>query len=301
MEKGTLGWPRGLLRKRGLLGFPDGRMPREAAELMMGVDPATSQLSLVTSAAGANTKGAWTTLPPRSGPAVTPFQADGIILNCQQATALRDFIVDIGIGGAGDAVDQILIENLQVAAGNDFQCPVSVPIPIRVPAGVRLAARAQASTGSSTLGMGVAVCRGGIFAANTYGRAKSYGFSLADSGGTSVDPGAVGNTKGAWSVLAASMEAPIDAAVLSIGSQLNPTINPSQLQLVDVGYGPAGSEVVVAGDIGILAGLSEDYYKPVLHPLNIRIPAGSRLVVRSQCAQTTATDRLFDAAILGLW
>jgi hypothetical protein len=69
---------------------------------------------------------------------------------------------------------------------------------------------------------------------------------------------------------------------------------------MDIGVGSAGSEQVLLGDMDLSASAGSDSIGPMAIGVPVRIPAGTRLAVRAQSNITDATDRLFDAMLLGV-
>lgn len=248
----------------------------------------------VTAGGSANTKGSYSELD-----ASTDIDADGFYLNILLSFG-ADFLIDIAIGAPGSEVD--VISNLQVssvAATTIVQEVIDIYIPLRVPAGTRLSARCQATTGSKTCFISGQLARGGRFRELGLSRATTYGANTADSGGTSVDPGATISTKGAYSQLSAAITNPIKYALVCIGNQANAARTDSNF-LSDIAIGGAGSESIVIPDL---------YFRPssatsTLRPHNFQrfvspIAAGTRLAARGLCGINDATDRLFDVVVIG--
>ena len=257
---------------------------------------ATAASDGATVTAGAlNTKGSWAELA-----AATALAGDLLIVQPGACSAAADYLVDIGIGAAGS--EQTIVSNLLICAGKGpgawFGCPIVLPISI--PAGTRLAARAQATTASATLTLiAHALARGWLDGA-PLSRVATYGAATADSGGTSIDPGGSANTKGAWTQLASATSADHRALLLALGNQAN-TVRTAGSWLVDIGIGAAGSEQTIVSNLFIRGDSSNDCVSTAMTlPLPIAIPAGTRLAVRAQSDITNATDRLFDAVLYGV-
>ena len=251
--------------------------------------------TLLTAHASADTKGAYAQLI-----AATSFDAVMAIVTLSNGSVASNvFLVDLAVGAA--ASEQILIADLHSAVASSANTtPATVRFPVAIPAGSRLAARCQASTGGLTIRAHVLLLGGG-FGQGVPGQiVDTYGASAADSGGTSVDPGGVANTKGAYSEITAATTRPLRALVLGLGNQENAAMSGGRW-LFDIAIGAAGSEQVVIPNIMAAAdGGLDTIYEGMLGPYPINLPAGVRLAVRSQSGITDATDRLLDAILYGV-
>ena len=253
---------------------------------------ATGKLLDIPSAASANTKGSWVQLT-----ASAPFASAGFFVGFGNGDASTDLLVDIGVGAAGS--EQVVVSNILVSIGSGFASSATdVFFPLAVAEGQRLAARCQASAANGDIDMGLQLCAGDFFSQLGLGRATTYGANTADSGGVSVDPGAVANTKGAWSEISASITNPIRYMLICIGGQANAVMT-SSFNLLDIGMGAAGSEQVVVDDLYLVAADNVDYYLPGMIGRPVSVASGQRLAARKQCSTTDATDRLNDIVIIG--
>ena len=234
-----------------------------------------------------NAKGSWVQLI-----ASTSWDAIAIIIQFQLYNGVEDFLVDIGVGASGS--EEVIIPNF-LYSGVTGQKPQATSFPIHVASGSRIAARTQCSQASLTIFM----C--GILTAptlDTYeplGRVTDYGTATGDSGGTSVDPGATVNTKGAWSQLVASSANPMRKMIITLGNQDNEARTASNM-LIDISVGGAGSEEIIVPDI---AARTDGQIGPPVE-LDVALPSGVRIAARSACSITDATDRLVDVAVYGV-
>ncbi|MFH0900594.1 MAG: hypothetical protein V2A73_08195, partial [Pseudomonadota bacterium] len=173
-------------------------------------------------------------------------------------------------------------------------------LPIPIPAGTRIAARCQCSTGGVTMWTRVTPMANGFLSGSSLGRVTTYGAATADSGGVSVDCGAAAWTKGAYSQIVAATTYPCKALLVAYGNQKNGTRTATGFG-IDIAIGGAGSEKIVLPDLycscygsgGLPPG-------SMIMPLPIAIPAGVRLAARGSCGTTDATDRLLDIVIYGI-
>ncbi len=253
---------------------------------------ASSSGTLITCGA-ANTKGAYVELV-----AATTFPASGFYFNVGSLSNVATlYLIDIAVGAAASEV--VLISNIHVSVGGSAFGTGGF-FPLSIPAGVRISARAQDSTGASTLRIIGMLMSGGWEAGSSHGRITTYGATTADSGGIQVDPGAVINTKGAYSQITAATTNLIRQIVLGFGNQGNQTETGSNF-MIDLAVGGAGSEVIVIPDFPMVkSSIADDFGMRLIPPLPIHIPAGTRLAMRAQSSTADATDRLFDAVVYGI-
>jgi len=255
---------------------------------------ASSNGTLVTAAATAHVKGAWSQLV-----AATGAEASWIEVYIGSVATAVDYLIDIGIGAA--ASEQVIIPNLVAGSGTGAAGRSSrFLLPLNIPAGVRVAARCQATTISSTCRVSAQLGSGGWPLESGLQRVTDYGTTTATTQGTTVDPGAVANTKGSWVQLAASTTNPIRALLFG-QSNLVQTARTSCQWLFDLGVGAAASEVVVIPNRTVECVSTEDTIHPQgSGPFPVNIPAGSRLAVRAQCSITTVTVRNLCPIVYGI-
>lgn len=252
----------------------------------------TSRGTAITANASPNAKGAsFTTLL-----AATGFEADGLLVMLDDSAALTDYLLDIAVGGAGAEV--VILSNLLISGGTgSITYGAYYYFPVKIPAGTRLSARVQASTGAAVVRVSLLLFSQGVMPGETVGVIDSYGLNTLTSGATSVDPGGSANTKGLYSQIVASTNRMARFLSLSIGNQLN-GVRSSQSWLVDIAIGPALGEVVIVPNLALNCSTSPDIVVPqVYNMIPVSIPAGTRLAVRAQSDGIDAADRLFDAAL----
>ncbi len=227
--------------------------------------------------------------------AATPVAAEGIVVQLVHASTPYEGLVDIAIGPEGS--EQIVAENLYFPP----YIAVCYPLPIRIPAGVRLAARCQTNLNASGVIVIVHLLSQTFLPSAGLARVTTYGANTEDSGGTQVDPGSSANTKGAWSQITAATTAPCKALLMALGGQCNYS-RTSSFFLVDIGVGAEGSEQVVVNNVQARQrSTSSELLTPtVFGPIGLEIPTGSRLAVRAAATTTDATDRKFDAILYGI-
>lgn len=257
-----------------------------------GVQSAASAGAAVATSASANTKGSWVEIIT-----TTPYDAAGIFVTFYaDSINPRDYLLDIGIGGSGSEV--VLVPNIAYSLIGSVRQTCSLFIPVAIAAGQRVSMRAQSSTGSQTLLAQIVLIGATLKSTELYQVAQSLGSNTADSGGTSIDPGASTNTKGAYSELSAATSNKIDWVCILLGGQANSDRTTARW-LFDVAIGGAGSEQVILADMQFSCHSTPDAIVG-WYQLPLSIPRGSRVAARAQCDINDATDRLFDISIIGV-
>lgn len=261
-----------------------------------GAVTSTSRGTALTANASANTKAtSYTQLI-----ASTAFDATGILVMFDDCAAAADFLVDIAVGASSS--EQVILSNLLVSAGTgSIVYGGHYFFPINIPAGSRISARCQCTTGGSAVRCSALLFSGGLLAPETLGIVTSYGPNTADSGAVSIDPGGTINTKPAtYTEITSSTTYPIRFLTFSIGSQVNGTRS-SQSWLMDIAIGASSSEVIILPNILLNCSTSPDIVVPqTINLIPVNIPAGTRLSARAQSDGNDATDRLFDLALYGV-
>lgn len=248
-----------------------------------GAVTSTSGLTLVATGGSTNTKGSWVQLT-----AATAFDADGFWLNIkgsQRGSSVSNSkaLIDIGIGGAGS--EQVIISNFlhYICSGTPFWCG-SVFFPISIPAGTRVAARAQAGTlasGAVNIPLSITPFALGLEGSEGMGGCTGYGANTGTSGGVTVTSSASSNTMGSWSEVTSSTTN--DAAAVVVCLAGGTVITPSFDMLIDIGIGASGSEQIVIPKLAITEYNTNFQPNPPLHgPFFLQIPAGTRLAARCQ-------------------
>ena len=257
---------------------------------------ALTSYPLVTVTPGAaNTKGAYTTLV-----ASTPYDSSRLYLELDFSTsqAVRFLLVDVATGAAG--AETVIVANIATAIDADNLTGEIVPLSVDVPAGTRLALRAQSVSGTLT---GLAV---GLLledrALASLANPVTYGADTANSRGTQIDPGTTVNTKGAYTQFTASTATRIDALVICTTTAAQGTAVPSggMRWRIDVATGGAGAETVILPNLQVIANATEDKARPAIVVFPVAIPAGTRLAVRCDSSINTATIRLACVTLIGL-
>lgn len=256
-----------------------------------GFTQVVSTASTVTSGA-ANTKGSFTELV-----ASTAFDADGVIFLGNRPSGTGTGLYDLAVGAA--ASETVIISNL--LNGGISRHAEYIHVPISIPAGSRISARSQDTTGAVAHQCRCMLTRGNLWQTPPAGRLVTLGAVTGTSRGTTIDPGASLGTYGSWATLSASTDGDIAAILLKIGGGGNAAPSDSAAAFfVDVGVGAAASEVALVDGFPFPSSTVGNYgpLPPIWLPAGI--PAGSRISARAKSNITDATDRLFDLVVYGL-
>jgi hypothetical protein len=189
----------------------------------------------VTASASLHTKGSWVTmLDP------IPYDTDWIAISMNGvgiSATLTDALVDIGVGAAG--AERVIIPNLLAGWSNNIvRC---MTIPLRVPKGTRITARAQSLISADIVTVSLAILAGGPMG-NLIGGfvgCDAYGINIGSptvSQGTSITSGASG-AEGAWTnVGGVTSREYCGLGFLAQGGLADTTIT-ARVHTYDVGYG----------------------------------------------------------------
>lgn len=245
----------------------------------------------VTAGTPANTKGSWVALTASS-----PWACDGFYLSVLGGTGGADSLIDIGIGGAGS--ETVILSDYMLSSSTSFTDCAEVYVPLPIKAGTRIVARSQASVAARECFVGVTLVAGRFYSSLRLGRAVTYGANGADSGGTTIDPGAVAATFGSWTQLSAAITAPIRYLIVCIGAGGNYTRTAAN-HVSELGVGAAASEVMAVPGLYHRQDDVRDNFTPNAFGRFIDIKSGARLAARGKCGITDAADRLYDLSVIG--
>lgn len=253
-----------------------------------GAVGASSDGTPVTANASANTKGSYTELI-----ASTAFDAQAIMIGFGLQSVNGSMLFDIAVGGAGSEV--VVIPDILSASKNCNEAQ-SFILPFSCPAGSRVSARCQGTTGAMTKEIVVTLVSRWML---PFSRLTTYGAATGSSRGVSVDGGGSANTKGAYTQIVASTTNKIRALWILTGHQADTTRTTCNY-LMDFSIGGAGSEQIVLGDLILGCDANHDSILPaVFGPFFVDIPSVTRLAARCQCSIITAGDRAFDVTVIG--
>lgn len=265
-------------------------------EASLGEDASTSTGTSVAAHASANTLGSWVQLGADTTRDAYLFAA--AMTSIAQGVG---HLVDIGIDPAGGTSFTPVVQQIAVAVANTATAPPLqahfVPFGgLFVPAGSAVAARTRASTGGETLDVRALLMSGSPDVGYTW--VETLGADTADSGGTSIDPGATANTKGAWTTLSAATSYDIDAFVVMVNSSATLSAQNDAEGFIDIAIEVSSTQHIIVGNYPFMQSGSEITVAPrVLVPTPI--PLGSKVVARAQSTLNTSGRRVFDLSLLG--
>lgn len=254
-----------------------------------GITDGTSGPIAVTVTPGAsNTKGVYAQVT-----AALAYEAHGVWIWATSATHLgaanNSWLLDIATGAA--AAETVVIPNVLAGAketGTLVAFPLLGYFPIRIPKGSRVAARLQANAAVPSPAtaefrfMFVRESQLGVF---PHTKLLDLGAQTANGRGQDLAVLGATNTKGAWTTITASCPQALQGVVVSVQGGTD-TAFASAWGVLDVGVGPAASEVVRLGDLPLRFNANEAVAMlwPGFYPMNVR--AGDRIAVRYACSST---------------
>lgn len=279
------------------------RLPRGAQRLVDETGWAASQYTrtAVVASGTAHAKGAWTQIVAATSETWRGF----ILIVGQRFTAATDSssLLDIGIGAEGSEV--VVLADVPVG----YQLGASVPIPLEIPAGVRVAMRRQDAVGGNSTAYALHPFTGTAFGGNpACGAAVTYGTNSSTSKGVSATASAV-NTWGDWAEVTSATTAPIRRMLVGIQGNGLTDLGTNSAFSVEIGAGAAGSEVGLTriGSFTASAELINAYgwtaglpTIPGVVPLTVNVPEGTRLAARFMSVLATTQNTGADVTIIGM-
>lgn len=260
-----------------------------------------SGISVFTNGGSANTKGAWFELT--ASLAYTVYALSIEMRAGSLSGATNSFLLDVGLGAPGSEV--VVLENVLCSVHATDGNPYAViDLPLGVPQGTRISARAQANNGllheiRALMHLPTLSRQSPIEtpAAVT----TTYGANTGDSGGVFVDPGPTTGVKSAWSEVGIAGGQGVRVLVVGIGSQQQANrAGEIGNYFVDIGMGAPGSEVVVVPDVPVLSPDGIGVLLPILSlPYPVSIPAGVRISARASSTINSVPGRQFDVIVYG--
>lgn len=247
----------------------------------IGTVEATTFVTLGSGAVN-NVKGTYSLIVTR-----TPYDADGFFLETFGNVSTRNHRLDlVKEHAAGSAM--LLTDYFIESSRSELQ---STYIPIKIPAESSLSARIQTNTAATDLNVALNLLNYGFTMPSGLQVHETWGLTAGvATTPTTVDAGAVANTKGSWTPLVSSTTRNVRAFTIVFSTVTN--ISAISSLLVDIGIGASGSEQVIIPNIPIGFNNGEDKITPARYgPISLHIPAGSRISARAQASTTTAANR----------
>lgn len=248
--------------------------------------------NLVSAASSAtiDTYGSWVEVFASTG-----ADSDFMIVQPRYITGMtHPMIADlsIGIGASGSEVQ--IVDDLPGTRSSSDVTVGGWQIPIRIPAGSRVAARAKnrytSEAASVFYGVQLLQC-GSLDHSGVGDRMIKLGDALVVGGMTELS---------AWTEIAASIDHDIKSLWFGLEMNRNTSTTPSDVW-VDIGIGGSGSEEMLLENYYVRSTVWEVAYMIPAGPLPFAIAAGSRLSVRTKVpTPTNATDRTTRCMLWGL-
>lgn len=270
--------------------------PQSAVGLSYATYPAgpTAPGTTLTGSGTANTKGSYVEFEDS-----TTFASNYIEIHLGNGASNRQQAVDLatGAGGAETVVVPNMLSDTNGTSSHVSSCAFRLPLAIAISTRVSMRVAVN-STSSDTIRAAITLIASG----DTEGPTSyvNYGYDSSDSGGVSVDPGAMANTKGAYSELTSSTSAITQIICVNVTYKAN-TAGTSAFFAVDIATGAGGAEVVLIPDLRFQQGWTASQatgIKDRTRTFLTYIPASTRIAAAASSDLTDATDRLIDVAVL---
>ncbi|MDE3036959.1 MAG: hypothetical protein KGJ21_00680 [Pseudomonadota bacterium] len=226
--------------------------------------------------------------------ASTTYDYDAIFVSAIGNSIGVDAALDVYLGSSGN--EYALIDKLRVSKAVSNPQAVGVLLPLAVPRGSRISAKAFGGTLNTVIqGMGF-----GSLGDKGFKRAVSMGISTTI--GVTVDPGGTVNTLGNWTQLIASTPNNFNGLLLAIGDGARSVASAGISWLVDIAIGASGSEQAIIKQLFTMSSSNTVFNMapPFFGPFPCSIPAGTRIAARAQCSSNSATSRQIDVVPYGL-
>lgn len=209
--------------------------------------------------------------------------------------------VDVGCGAGGSEIE--IVPNLSCSAFN--VCVATYFLPLAIPAGTRLAARASSNVLSDSCTMQVLLFDDAYGSAGAGSSVDNYGFFTSLNIGTQVDAGGAANLKGPYFQIVASTTNDISGFFLAYDTQnLSGSASVTAIAwLLDISIGAAASEVVILPNLsmaGYFQTTSTEIFNNTSPYYAIPIPAGTRIAARAQCSSAVTPERFLGLTFWGV-
>lgn len=262
-----------------------------------GSQPTASGFGTVaTASATPHLKGAWVdiiTAGDWSG-----FTGDGLEIeidfnNATTSATIIRILADIGIDtGSGYTP---IIDNLNASfAGQWTNGGNGIPyrFPIRIPNGAKVGCRIQSNVASQTVYVGITVSGNpthpGLVRCGTF--VRTFGADTANTKGVTVTAGAA--SEGAWTAIATTAD---DLWFWDVGWDCNDAAFGTGALVIDLGTGPAASEVKIVTQLGQFSKLTTEGVGKNSYGRVYEVPSGTAMSTREQTqgGETTESHILY--------
>ena len=236
--------------------------------------------------------------------AATAFGASGIYVNIVNSSPGR-WLIDVAVGAAGSEV--IVIPDIAYETPRTNERANQLFFPLSIAAGSRISARARGAAASTAVYMSVTIVGGALM--QTFDTVLAYGITIGSTYGTSVDPGATANVKGAVTALllrdaagvlvgTGTVLRPISQFLVAVTTLGRGTGNANAGYLIDLALD--GSNLVIT-DIPFRTGNTPDFPAQCFFgPYQLQIPVGVEWGARCQSSNATLSTRPIGISVYGV-
>lgn len=249
---------------------------------------------------GNHVKGAYVELV-----ASTPWDSSRFWFHMQShSSSIRAWLTDFSKGAA--AAETVVVANMSTNSsdgnasnGHDGPCDADFECYADIAAGTRLAFRGQSDTASTAVTI---FCKVMIEDRALNSRVNPVTYATNSSGaswGTTIDAGAVANTKGSYTELTAATSQDHDAWMINVANRANLAPTACYWNL-DIATGAIAAEVIIFPDLMLRAITVQETICPLTRTLRFTVASGTRLSARTACTTTDSFDRTFDMQVIGM-
>ena len=221
-----------------------------------------------------------------------------LMINANAYLNAAQYLYTIAIGAAGSETP--ILTNLYTQSGVSSyvsNLDSAMTIPLFINKGSRVSVKAQCTTAASLFDIEAYLISSGMFSRNQYALCDTIGAVTGGSGGTSIDPGALPNSKGSWVQLSASSARAYKGLTVGVGGAVNWTRTECYWS-IDIGIGASPADQIIVPDYVIRSHTNGDMMLPTMSPVfPVYVPKATAISVRALCTIADATDRLFDVIL----
>lgn len=227
----------------------------------------------LTAAGSTNTKGSWAQLSAATASDACWVEVQLVFYGATGTSAL----VDIGIGGSGSEI--ALFPNLVCANGfGNGGSVYTYSFPCQLPAGTRIAARAQANDASDNNIFASVRIFDGAYSAPECAGLDAINANTSTSLGTAITSGATA-AKGSYTQLTASSSRDYLGVLLAFDGQGANNGGANQFEMFDIAIGGSGSEKIIIPDFQ--TNYQYGWMSPTVSSfIAVSIPSGTRIAAR---------------------
>jgi len=208
----------------------------------------------------------------------------GLWVSCVSTTdyGVENAMIDIGIGGPGS--EKVILENFAMSI--NYVTSAGFFLPVAIPAGTRVAVRAQTNRSSNAAITINLIGVSGDFFIQSSQQVATYGAVVATTEGTALPICGTKNVKGSYVEITSATTYSIRHLIIDLLWAQKATSG-NRVFHIDIAVGSVGNEQIIIPDIFAWTWAGELPFPPVLS-LPIKIPIGSRIAARTSCTDNSA-------------